>query len=122
MNAIAQTLPFPRRRSPVAVVRDGNVSIPIYLQGDGRYCIIYRELGETDRTHRPYKDLAKAKTVAKSTAVRLAAGEQPVTREQRAQLLLAETILEPFGVSLVAALEEWAAAKRNQSNAGPAYI
>jgi hypothetical protein len=104
-----------KKRGPVAVIREGNVAIPIYRRrDDGRFLLIYRELGETEPTQRPYKDLPKAKRIAKTTAIRLANGDVPVTPAKREQIGHIEKTVERFGVSAIAAIEEWARWKSQQ--------
>lgn len=100
------------KRGPVAVIREGNVAIPVYRMRDGRFKVAYRELGERDRTFRPKIDLGSAKRFARETAVRLANGDKPITSAQREQILHIEKTVEPFGVSTLAAIEEWARWKR----------
>jgi integrase len=107
---------------PVAKIREGNVAIPIYRRSGGRYLIQYRELGETKPTQRPYKDLTKAKRVARETAIRLANGQLPVTAAQREQILHIEKVVAPFNASPIAAIEEWATYRRSAAVARRASV
>lgn len=97
----------------VATIREGNVAIPIYQYGDGRYWVVYRELGQTETTRRPRLDLGDAKRFARTTAIRLANGELPTTAAQREQILHIEKTVAPFQTSPVAAIEEWARWRRD---------
>src|SRR5947208_462968 len=77
-------------------------------KGDGRFLLIYRELGATTPTQRPYKQLSKAKRVARETAVRLANGQVVSTPARLEQIGHIEKTAERFGVSPISAIEEWA--------------
>ncbi|MEN3369993.1 MAG: hypothetical protein V7609_2136 [Verrucomicrobiota bacterium] len=91
------------------VVRVDSVSIPIYPNGDGRFAIVFREAGQ--RIKRPYVKLSTAKRKAQEVAVRLLNGQRQAdefTAADRDVLLHIKRAVEPFRVSPVAAIEQWA--------------
>lgn len=100
-------------------VRRGNITIPIYTLGDGRFCVVYRDAAGV-RIVRPYKKLAKARSIAEAAAVRVHNGKiesADFTAADRAIYLHAKNVVGPFGISVPAAIEQWAEWKR-RDNAG----
>jgi integrase len=94
-------------------VKVGNVSIPIYPNGDGRFAVVFREAGQ--RIKHPYTTLAKAKIKAEEIAIRISNGQldaEQFTAADREIFLHIQRTIEPFGMSAAVAIEEWAASKR----------
>jgi hypothetical protein len=97
------------------VVKVESVSVPIYSYGDGRFAVVFREAGH--RIKRPYVSLAVAKRKAREIAIRLYNGQrqgEQFTAADREILLHIKATVTPFGVSPVAAIEQWASWRRDQ--------
>jgi hypothetical protein len=56
------------------LVKIGNVVVPIYELGSGRYSVIYRERGK--RIEKRYNSLSKAKAIAEQAAFRILRGQE----------------------------------------------
>lgn len=100
----------PKGLKPVSVE---SITIPLYRFGDGRVGPVWREGGR--RFKRPYKDPGKAKREAEKIAIRLSNGQRETldfTAADREIYLHAKRIAEPHGVSIIGALEQWAATRK----------
>jgi hypothetical protein len=98
-----------KRGKPI-IVRVGNVAIPIYALGDGRFAVVYRPAPRSKRVVLPYKLLDKAKRIAQEKAIALANGRSDAADfngADREIYLHAKNIVAPFGIGISAALEQW---------------
>jgi len=89
-------------------IKEGNISVPIYEFSDGRYCVDTL-LGEK-RKRITRASLDDAKLEARKLIAQIASGrahEELMTLAEVEDYRLAKQKLEPFGVSLLTAVEEW---------------
>ncbi len=102
-------------------VRSGSAEVPIYkgrVRGRTRYTIAYYE--NRRRIRKTFASLAVAKLEARRAAAQIQAGRTqnlPLGPTARTDYLAARALLEPFGTPLVAAVEEYAAARKLLSGA-----
>lgn len=97
-------------------VKEGNIIVPIYEFSDGRYCVDTM-LGET-RKRITRSSLEAAKTEARKLIAQIASGrshEEALTLAEVEDYRLSKNKLAPFGVSLLAVVEEWIAGRGKQS-------
>ncbi len=100
------------------IVKYGNLKIPIYrtpisTRGQERFTMTWYEAGE--RKRRTFGDLAAAKAAALDVAIKLANGQiaaVEMTSADHESYVMAMAELEPIGISLHAAVKEYASAVR----------
>jgi integrase len=96
---------------PVATVRKGSASVPIYAwfsHGKTRYSISYYHHGR--RVRRMFRTLEAAKDEAKIAVDKIARGMQAdndLRPQERESYLAAIRLLAPFKMPLVSVVEEW---------------
>ncbi len=93
-------------------VKEGNITIPIYVFSDGRFCVDTM-LGEK-RKRITRTSLEAAKLEARRVIAQIAAGrqhEEPLSLAEAEDYRLAKERLAPFKVSLLTAIEEWIAGR-----------
>jgi integrase len=101
----------------IAPIKVGNVTIPISKRGDGRFWLLFRDNGKPVR--RPYRKLETAKAKARIIATKLANNKPLLDSFSVADREIyhhAETLVKPFGVSVVGALSHWAEVKRKEAS------
>jgi integrase len=89
-------------------VKEGSISIPIYVFSDGRFCVDTVMGGERKRITRT--SLEAAKTEARRLLAQIATGrrdEDLLSISEAEDYRLAKEKLIPFGVSLLTVVEEW---------------
>ena len=90
-----------------------NVTVPVTKNGRG-FCVAWQDTAAATRRRRTFTDYAKACQFADATARRIADGQKrtlTVTDAELATLDRAAAILAPHGTPLLAAVEEYAAAR-----------
>jgi len=103
-------------KGPCATVRFGSASVPIYLsesKGRKRYLIAHYREGK--RMRRAFTDLAAARKEAMFVAQRIQSGLQHVTDlkpHERDSFKKAVEMLDPMGIPLVAAVEDYVQARK----------
>jgi len=93
-------------------IKDGNIVVPIYKFSDGRFCVDTM-LGET-RKRITRTSLEKAEVEARKLIAKIASGrahEEQMTIAEVQDYRLAKEKVKPFGVSLLTAVEDWAAGR-----------
>lgn len=106
--------------APHASVKVGNVTVPIFKWGDGRFWVRWREDGEPKK--RPFKRLDKAKALARVVATRLDNGLPSLadlTATDREIYRHCCKIAAELGFTLTTAMEEL---KRQRLNAPAARV
>ncbi len=105
-----------KRPGPVAVVKFGSSSLPVYQSDSGgrvRFCIAYYRDGK--RLRQVFTTLEAAKKEALLVAQRIQSGMQQMTDlkpHHRESFLTASKLLEETGLPLVAAIEDYVRARR----------
>jgi site-specific recombinase XerD len=102
-----------RERAP-AQVKVGNVSIPIFQWGDGRWWVRWREDGRIHK--RPYRSLERAKALARVVATRLNNGLPSLadlTAADRQLYAYATRTAKEQGFTLTAAIDDWVRLRLN---------
>lgn len=115
------------KKSKKIEVKDGNITVPIYIFSDGRFCVDAL-LGET-RKRITRASLEEAKTEARKLIAQIASGrceEEPLSIAQTEDYRLAMAELKPFKVSLLTVVQEWIAGRGKsagtQSKAVPQIV
>ena len=110
-----------RRGKPVAVIKQGSAAVPIYrghVRGIPRFTVAYYM---NDRRHRrTFGSLEAAKEEARILALNVQRGmssDNDLRPQDREAFRVAQSILAPFGVPLVAAVEEYAQCRRKLGDA-----
>jgi integrase len=102
-------------RKPVHVGRSGNVRVPVYRYGDGRFCVAYRKAAGSAPKRETFVVKKEAIDRADEMAIAIANGQADVlelTSADRDSYLLAKHAVQEHGIPLHAAIEEWAAARK----------
>lgn len=103
------------------VVRVGNVAIPIYMLGNGKFAIWYKPRPDLKRKKFEYTALPKAKWKAEEIAVAIAnrrADTADFSEAERQDHIYIKKVAASLGVAPVSAIDQWAEWKK-QSAAGP---
>lgn len=102
------------KRGPVHVARSGNVRIGVYRFSSGRYCVAWTPGRGLRQKRETFPALSAAKQRAHEVADALESGRGAVLELTGARIegyLQAMRLLEPLGISLPLAIEEYAAAR-----------
>lgn len=114
-----------KRTKPVHVARAGNVRVPIYRYGDGRFCVAWRKVAGEAPRRETFSVRKEAEARAEEMALAIANGQADVlelTRADRDSYLLAVRQVQTFGIPLHSAIEEWAAVRQLAASAGVSPI
>lgn len=108
-----------KRGKPAFVVREATVAIPIYGLANGKFAPVYRLAPGGRRIKHQFNSLEKAKRKARTIAIRIANARiesEDFTAAHREIYLHIENVVQPFRVSLIEAIDEWARMKRRSGN------
>ena len=119
MHDKSMTNPAPGRRTrgkPVAVVKQGSAAVPIYrgtCRGAARFTLSYYHNGK--RLRRTFGKLDAAKEEARLVALNIQrgmGGENDLRPQERESYLAAARMLEPLGLPLLGAVEDYLECRR----------
>ncbi len=119
MHDKSMTNPAPARRTrgkPVAVVKQGSAAVPIYrgtCRGAARFTLSYYHNGK--RLRRTFGKLDAAKEEARLVALNIQRGmgsENDLRPQERESYLAAARMLEPLGLPLLGAVEDYVECRR----------
>lgn len=103
------------RKKPVYTAKAGQVRVPVYQYADGRCCVVWRKVSGEQQRRQTFTIKARAIEKADEMALAIANGQADVlelTHADRESYLLAKRTLEPLGVPLHDAIEQFAKARR----------
>ena len=115
-NMTTQALPTRRRGKPVAVVKQGSAAVPIYkgdVRGSIRFTVAFYRNGQRER--RTFATLDAARDEARMAALNIQRGmssDNDLRPQDREAFRSACAMIAPFGIPLVAALEEYVQCRR----------
>lgn len=108
--------PHGKRGKPVAVVKQGSTAVPIYrgaCRGSTRFTLSYYHNGKRQR--RTFGKLDAAKEEARRIALNIQRGmgsENDLRPQERENYLAAARMLEPLGLPLLGAVEDYVECRR----------
>jgi integrase len=106
------------KRGPVHVARSGNVRVSVYRYGGGRHCVAWTPGRGLRQKRETFPTLAAAKARAEEVALAIESGRGAVLELSGANVdgyIHAMRLLQPLGVSLPVAIEEYVAWKTRAS-------
>ena len=101
---------------PVAVVRQGSAAVPIYkgdVRGSNRFTVAFYRNGQRER--RTFGTLDAARNEARTVALNIQRGmssDNDLRPQDREAFKVACAMIEPFGIPLLAALEDYVRCRR----------
>jgi integrase len=109
-------LPPRGKGKPVAVVKHGSAAVPIYkgnVRGTKRFTVAFYRNGQRER--RTFGTLDEARDEARTVALNIQRGmasDNDMRPQDREAFQVACAMIEPFGIPLVTAVEEYARCRR----------